>query len=56
LSSLKVEKKLKRRNLETRGSKSDNTSIIKLACLGNIRHWALDVTKQNESLVLTFMY
>lgn len=46
---------LKPGNLKTCGSKSDNTRIMKLACLGNIKHWALDVTKENESLLLMFM-
>lgn len=50
-----VEKILKTSNLKTCGSKSDNTRIMELACLGNIKHWAPDVTKENESLFLMFM-
>jgi len=56
LASMKAEKILKASNLKTCGSESDNTRIImKLACSGNIKHWAPDVTKENESLLLMFM-
>lgn len=55
LASMMAEKILKTSNLKTCGSKSDNTRIMKLACLGNIKHWAPDVTKENESLFLMFM-
>jgi len=56
LASMKAEKIRKASNLKTCGSKSDNTRIImKLACSGNIKHWAPDVTKENESLLLMFM-
>jgi len=48
LASMKAEKILKASNLKTCGSKSDNTKIMKLACSGNIKHWAPDVNKRKR--------